>query len=243
MQPAALLWLSAALVGGLVAALVAVRPDLSDHRVQQAALAGAVVGVGWFVTFILREFGAVTARTRRRQDVELALRAEIFDYTEALDDGDPVAEADALRDVVLAAGDKRRAAYLPYFPRISPPVVFEAVRDDLPTVSSFAMDSIVQFYSMLSDITSFAEDLRSPEFQTLPAARRVVAYADYLEMRGTTVRIGLHAIDQLNLSLRRTSDPAYSAPDHMNPADAARMQTLRAEISSRSAVLAGQDIP
>ena len=241
MQPAGLLWLSAFLVAGLVGVLLAVQPDLSDRRVQQAALAGTVLAVGWFVTFLLRELGTINARSRRRKDVELALRAEIFDYTEALDDGDPVAEADALHQKVIDAGDGKKTAHIPYFPQISPPVVFQAVRDDLPTVSSAAIDSLVQFYSMLSDITSFAEDLRNPAFQRLAAARRVVAYTDYLEMRATAVRIGLDAIERLSATANPAPLTTWTAPDHLDAATIARMQALRTDLNSRSVGPGGQD--
>lgn len=170
--------------------------DLSDTRVQQAFIAGTFLAAGWVLTFILREISADIVREQDSIDVQEVYRAEIFDYSEALEDNNSAQIRKTLSAKIKAAGDGK-SKYQPFVPKISPPVIFHARAADITLLPEQCIDNVVQFYSMLSDVSTFAIDLMTPEFRQQAATSRAQAFEDYYEMRETCHRIACEALADL----------------------------------------------
>lgn len=197
-----LLTLCVLTIGALLFAIYQIDFDLADPRVQQGAIAATVVITGWLVAFVFREAGAIFDRAEQSRDLQTALRAEIFDYAEALTVDDPAAWRKQMRLDVLQAGSSGKTAFYPYFARISEPVIFDQLIKDVLLLPENTIDVVIQFYSTLSDLRLFIEELREEEFRKLNEERRLTAYLDLLSMQVTVVELGRMAVDQLDRSLR-----------------------------------------
>jgi len=206
MSRTALLIFCAVCLGVLLAFVAWVSPDFSEARLQQAVVAGAFLAAGWIVTFAFREAGILAERRQKRDDLMLALRAEIFDYSEMLRD-EFDSEITALEHAVATDPD-----YHPFFPMVSDPVIFQALSADAHMLPVRVIDDVIQFYSMLSDLALMVEDLRSDEAKQLPPARRLPMYLDYIEMRRAASELAEISVRALSLSNgmeidRGTDDP------------------------------------
>lgn len=169
--------------------------DLSDARVQQGAVAAALVVLGWFVTFALTEWREVRTRDQKSRDIQAAFKAELVDYSAALDDGDFDAVIEDL---------KRRAeaeAGTIFFPLVSDPVIFNSLTSEVALLPEGLIDDVIQFYSLLSDVQLFAKELRGQPFSTISREGKVSAYIDYLGMRAGAALIALEASVAISKSL------------------------------------------
>ena len=186
--------LLATLIGGF--ATVYLIADLTEVRVQQTIVAGVFLASGWVLTFLLRELSNELARKQSSIDAQEVFRAEIMDYSEALNDKRHDMSIAKVRDEIIAAGDGKNAIYK-FVPRISSPVVFEARATDITLLPEVAIDNVVQFYSILSDVTIFAEDLGRDEFKNWPAETRANALFDYFELRRSCYDVSCNALADL----------------------------------------------
>ncbi len=181
------------LIGPVLIVLVA--PGLTDD--MRGILIAALLAVAsWFVTFLFQQ----EELAADQGDLMIALRAEIWVYLLALRREGSAVHArmvDARIAEALAAGHD----YTHFIPIPGEPVVFEAVASRIDRLPTAPVDRIIQFYSLIADIRSFAADLRSDAFAALPLNRRRWAYAHYYDMRSTLEALATVAIHDINVAL------------------------------------------
>lgn len=209
--------------------------DRDDARIQQALIAGSFLAAGWLLTFFLRELSAHLAEVEKSEDLQETLRAEIFDYSYSLDDDLEAAVTEL--ELAVAAGEAAGTPYHPYFPRVSEPVIFNALVGDIYLLPAKVTDHVVQFYAQLSDIRLMVEDLQSEAYRGLNATRRLQGYRDYLDIRATGAELAQDAVDALNASLGALKEARLANPPTVTEADRQKMKELKQDLSSRSAGL------
>ena len=192
------LWACGLAISAILAALYVFTPDFSSERVQQAAVAGAIVVVGWIFTFATREVGVLLDYRRKSEDMQFVLRAEIYDYQNVLDDGS-IDEALAVLKRRYNANKKEGAEM--YFSRISAPVVFDAMAKEIYFLPEGVIDVVVQFYSSLSQVSLFSAEFREDQFKQLPEKSKYAAFEDYLRLRQEARELAELAVRSLNKSL------------------------------------------
>lgn len=199
-----------------VLALTFLNVDVDDIKIQQALLAGGLVATGWVVTFGLRELQRYLERRQKSVDLQHALRGEIFDYADMLDDGDPDQIIATLKPRILSGNEGEK----PFFPFISEPVVFDNLVGEIYFLPKSTIDDVVQFYSILSDVRLFAEDFRSEAFGKLSDEGTLNAYSDYIRLRGSAKELADKAVGQLNDSLGvKPQYPAADLPEYQSQKD------------------------
>lgn len=215
------------LVISLLAVLFQIDFDFSDKRVQQAAIAAAVVMSGWIVTFAFREGSQLIDRVQKSRDLQLAFRAEIEDYSETLDDGDQQEAIDRIRQR-LRENDKKPI----FFPLISEPIIFEKLASEVHILPEAVISYAIRFYSMLSDVRLFAEELRGEEFKALGTESKIDAFSDYIMMRATCCEFAHEALVEIDVSLgeKITDSDRFSHSLHQ----AERVTEIRAWLNSRT---------
>lgn len=177
-------------------ALSAFELKLDDTRIQQAAVAATLVVLGWFVTFALTEWREARSREQKSRDIQSAFNAELIDYSVSLDDGD--------HDMVIEALEKRvRAdASTVFFPLVSDPVIFNSLTSEVTFLPGAVIDDVIQFYSMLSDVQLFANELRSDAFANVTVGGKLDACRDYIAMRAEAALLALQATVAISESLK-----------------------------------------
>lgn len=208
-------------------------PRPLDPRIVQAVAAGALVGIGWSVTFLMQEYRRWRERGDVRVDIEMALRAEISD---AFADND----AEALRahgarmaERILSAGSRVGEAFHVFVPKPVNLTVFQALSERIHYLDSTVIDPVIWYYSQAADVIAFAEDLRSREYRALSAERRAKAYAHYVEMQIEAVRRRDVAITALTAALGDQDEVGLETARMERRAE--RMNELRAWLNSRAA--------
>lgn len=174
-----------------------------DVRVQQAFVAGCFLAAGWFVSFAFREIATLVDRYQRSLDIQIALRGEIFDYSEALSDDDPDATAEDVCKKVREGGDDATTAYHPFVPRVSSPIIFPGFVHEVPLLPEETIDTVVQFYSVLSDVIIMSEDLGSDRFHACKAIQREGALRDYMSIRKAALGLARESDEKLTASIAR----------------------------------------
>ncbi len=189
--------------------------DFEQTGVQQATIAGSVVAGGWIMTFLLRELSDSISRERKSRDLQKALAAEISDYAATLHVDDPRYWKTSVEQDVMKGGYTLEDAFFPYFARISEPVIFNRIADDVSLLPENVIDSVIQFYSTLSDLRLFIEDVNSEDFRRLERSRRVVGYKDLTDLLTTTEEIANDAV--LNLTRSLDGIPAWMVDGNGKP--------------------------
>lgn len=159
-----------------------------------------LVVLGWLVTFFLQEYRRARERAERETDLKLALRAEIWDFHQAFINAGTVVYGAGLVQKIHDGADGD-AAFFPFIPQEKNPIIFSVLASRIDHLPAQTVEEVVQFYSQLSDLASFAQDLRSDKLASLPATRRAAAYGDYIEMKVAANRLALNALEKLNISL------------------------------------------
>jgi hypothetical protein len=197
------LWVATGAIPLMAAVLAA--PNLADE--VQALLVPAILGVaGWLATYLQQ----LDERDQDQLDLMQALRAEIVITLHSLQERDPAAFAKRL-DVAVAAALDAGTPYQAFLPLPGPQVVFAAVSDRIERLPSEVVERCIRFYSLAADVRSFAEDMRSAEFQALDLARRRPAYQNYFEMLTTLYRFAAQAVYEINKAMR-IADPGHGLP-------------------------------
>ena len=187
-----------AIIGGLILVILRIDFDLTDAKVQQGAIAAAVVATGWLVTFAFREVSTLIERHQQSRDILIALSAEVHDYAEGISLDNPAKWIEMVTKDVTEGGNEPETAFYPFISQISEPVIFNKLADQIHLLPEEPIDTTIQFYSILSDLRLFVEDLRSEEFRKLSAERRLLGYIDLIDMRITTVEIANEALRLMN---------------------------------------------
>lgn len=185
----------------------------NDAKVQQALIAGGFLSAGWIVTLLGREIGLLVDRRENSVDLQLALRAEIYDYSIMLDDTDADTtvqdNVDYIRKRVLDAEDGK----LPFIHSVSEAVIFKNLAEKMPILPPAVIDGVVQFYSVLSDVRLMVDDIRRDDFGKLDDKYQADAFERYLRLRATAVALANNALNCLNESLGVTDDPLPVGPE------------------------------
>ena len=194
-----LLWGTGGGVAGLVAfAFWAIPLDLSNERVQQAAIAGIVIAAGWFMGFLLREVGQHMGRIERLRDVHRALYAEIQHNLDNLGSpGDLIVYRDEML-ARMAEGD----GFVPFIPRERNDMVFRAILPEIQLLPQVSIDPIVGYYSQLAALETLIEDMRGESFKTMAPSRRAAIYTDYIALKTQAVAYGRHALTMIDAFAR-----------------------------------------
>lgn len=235
MERGILLFFSVCVVVGVLLALTRLPLDFENIRVQQAIIAGTVVSLGWLMTFVFREGSELIERTQRGRDLQKALRAEIEDYFEALDDGNNDETINSLRARFELA--KTDTAAFPFFPLVSEPVIFNTLSKDVHILPEMVINNTIRFYSMLTDVRLFAEDFRTDNFERLSAERKLLAFEDYIEMRASCCLFAYEAMEKLDTSLNEVVTDADLSAEKMRQAE--RAAAVKSWINNPVADLGG----
>ncbi|MFV0475260.1 MAG: hypothetical protein ACK5MQ_13785 [Pikeienuella sp.] len=223
---------SAALVGFALWIVMAL-PRPLDARVAQAVVAGALVGVGWAVTFLMQEYRRWRERRDGRLDLQLALRAEISDAFAENDEETLIAHGEEMAARILRAGDEKGEVFHVFVPKPVNLTVFNALSDRIHLLDALMVDSVIWFYSQAADVQAFAEDLRSRDYRQLPATRRAQAYGHYVDMQIEALKRKTTAISALTEAIGDEDEIAMN--DARLKRRAERKAELRAWLNSRVA--------
>lgn len=179
------------------------RPYFSGEQIKADTLKiivpALLVVIGWLVTFWLQEYRHDRERAEKSTDLQLAFRAEIWDYNQSFIYADTKEYGRVLAEKIRTAGSN--TPYHPFVPQEKKMVVFSSLVSSIDRLSPSTVAAVVQFYSQISDITAFAEDLRDERMAALPADRRAKAYEDYIDMKVTANKLATRALEKLNISL------------------------------------------
>ncbi len=171
-----------------------------ETEVLKILVPALLVVLGWLVTFVLQEYRRMRERAERETDLKLALRAEIWDFRQTFENANTVAYGAKMVDKINQGGDGADAFHL-FVPQEKNPIIFSVLVARIDNLSGAVVEAVVQFYSQLADLSSFAQDLRSDKLSKLPAARRAAAYGDYIEMKITAYNLAVLAHEKLDKSL------------------------------------------
>lgn len=194
--------------GGLVW-YIAFRLEVpADAGLEKGSLVIAIgVAVGWFSTWLAREYGRDLARRDVARDTMLVLRAEIFAAVSTLDDTDWTASSADIQRRIREGGELAATRFMPVTLRESPPILFEAIAPNFPNLPDEAVRVVAEFYTALTDLSVLAEDLRMPDFIENPVRVRVAAHKRITNARLVALQRGLNALYVLN-DLLGDLDPA-----------------------------------
>ncbi|MGH1367591.1 MAG: hypothetical protein ACRBCL_03170 [Maritimibacter sp.] len=164
-------------------------PDL-DERIWAALIAGGVIAGGWLTTAIFAQLDRAQDKAERLRDTHKALFAEIRHTLEALYGG---GEAEEIVSDILARMEDD-PEFAPFVPREHHDRVYLDILNGINVLPRQTIDPIVAYYSLISGMQSFAEDMRGPRFQRLEQPRRIAMYRDYALMRVRAYELGTYAL-------------------------------------------------
>lgn len=158
--------------------------------IWQALIAGLVISAGWLTTAIFGGLGRERTKAERLRDYHKALYAEIGNTLEILwGQGHAEAEAEGILQRMRADED-----FVPFVPREHHDFVYDALLANIEVLPRVTIDVVVAYYSRIKGIAALAEDMRGEAFKSLPQARRIMVYSDFIEMRRQAFLLGQHAL-------------------------------------------------
>jgi hypothetical protein len=196
-----------------------------DSRIWQALIAGGVVALGWLVNGARERADARRLREERLRDAHKALFAEIRDVCASLwSEGRGEAEAEALVARMRADPD-----FVPFIPRETHGLVFEAMLHEIDVLPRQTIDAIVAFYSLVRSIGALAEDMRGARYARLDPERRIAILEDYGEMRRRAFAYGQGALTLIAAYSEGGATAAEAEAVRLNSPDEARSGPARRE--------------
>ena len=187
-----------ALAGTLIWALI-FYSGLPKDLLPAVTTAGAIA-IGWIVTFGFREYEQARIRDQQRRDVLTALRSEVFTAFQTLDATDWRSDS-AIVQGLIAAGGNGPGAYAPFTASESPPIVFQALAEDISVLHESEIGAILRFYAALTDLSTLVGDCRDPGFAALSADRRIRVHQRLTDTRLAALHWALQALYRINVSL------------------------------------------
>lgn len=157
-------------------------------------IVGAFIGI--LLTNVLRVYFDWRNRRERVRDIQTALQAEIRSHREALEEYEDAEFSNAIVNRLLTEG-----AYAPLITRKGDAQIFGAVVGDVHILPGNVIDPVVVYYRQWRSLGAFVEDLRSETFAALPAARKVEAFRDYLDMGSYAIDLADNALAAIAGSL------------------------------------------
>lgn len=210
-----------------LAVVDALFPNL-DERIWAALIAGGVIAGGWLTTAIFAQLDRAQDKAERLRDTHKALFAEIRHTLEALYAG---GEAEEIVSDILERMESD-PEFAPFVPREHHDRVYLDILSGIDVLPRQTIDPIVAYYSLVSGMQSFAEDMRGARFQELEQPRRIAMYRDYGAMRVRAYELGTYALkliekyseseaaaDAFIKASQTRGVPAISTPDagHRDP--------------------------
>lgn len=160
-----------------------------DARIWQAAIAGVIIGLGWFVNGWLNRREAHALRQEKLRDMHRAIYAEIGNYLANLWDEDRLdGYAEAMRARMAADPE-----FIPLIPREHNSTVFDTLLPDIYVLPRQTIDPIVAYYSQINSIGTLIDDMRGEAFKRMDQNRRMAMYTDYIAMKKQALAFGRYA--------------------------------------------------
>ncbi|MEL6549204.1 MAG: hypothetical protein AAFQ54_03055 [Pseudomonadota bacterium] len=197
-----------ALAGGLVW-FIAFRLEMPQETglTKGSLVIGIGVAVGWFSTWLAREYGRDLERRDVARDTMLVLRAEVFAAVSTLDDTDWKASSTDVQRRIREGGEVSETRFMPVTLRESPPILFEAIAPNFASLPDGAVRMVAEFYAAVTDLSVLAEDLRAPGLIQNTVRVRVAAHERITNARLVALQRGINALYVLN-DLLGDLDPA-----------------------------------
>lgn len=168
----------------------------ADGRMLQALVAGIVIATGWLTTSIFSELEQKRARSEQLRDYHKAIYAEI---RTTLDGLFMEGQADGFARQLV---ERMRAdpGFIPFIPLETHDRLFGALVDKIEVLPRQTIDSITAYYSLITSMTSLAQDMRSPAFasETMSQERRIAVYEDYVSLRVRALSMGEATLKVIN---------------------------------------------
>jgi len=166
----------------------------SDVRLWQGLLAGLVVVLGWLSTFLFQEERVAQDRRAKEIDLLLALHAEIGNYLAKFQEDN---YAEKLKEFEALKSNRKKLP-LHFIPTQADMVVFPAMLGQMTVVNDVALHWVVQFYTQVTDISAFSNDLRQETFATANTRRfKVEKLINLVEMQQTAITLGRIALEAI----------------------------------------------
>ncbi|WP_340108831.1 hypothetical protein [Pikeienuella sp. HZG-20] len=239
-----LIVLVSAALAGFALWTIGEAPRPLDPRILQAAAAGALVGVGWGVTFLAQEYQRWRERETIRIETQMALRAEISDFAATVAYADLKTHGAEMDAAILGGDDEGKGAFHVFVPRAKNKMIFDMLGDKVRHVGPASVDHVIWFYSQIADVEAFAEDLNSAAYRRLPADRRAKAYRHYIQMTAEAKRRADLAIAALTAALGDGAESETNDEKTLERAKldrrAERKAELRAWLNSRAEAPGGR---
>lgn len=189
-----------------------------ETPVLQALIAGLVIAAGWLTTAIFAELERVRSKEEKTRDYHKALFAEIQHTLDAFY-ADGRADADT-GDIIrrMRADD----SFVPFIPKEHHDRIYLALVDGIDVLPRQTIDAVVAYYSVISALQAFAEDMRGQGFRRSDQPRRIAMYEDYAAMRSRAFYMGEQALTLIKLFSEQGAGAAQAAAEAFSNRDAAR---------------------
>ncbi len=164
-----------------------------------AVISSIATAIGWFITIQRDKRKDAEQRTERVEDVQRALRAEIRSNHARLASIDFDHYAKTVAAKIRASSS--RTPYTPFVPRDSHALIYTAIAKDISILPANVIDPVVLYYTQVTTIALFVDDLRSDRFQGLDKDRKIQMYKDYIDLNIYAQKLAKRAMDAINASL------------------------------------------
>lgn len=191
---------------GVMLLWIALERGQASPTLLPAALAGAVVALGWLVTFILRQYETLEDRDQTRRDTLLALRQEVFTVLETLEKTNWAENAKTVQ-AKIANPPGGKTAFFSFSSTETRPIIFETVAQNLRFMDEVTVGAVVRFYAEFNALRGLIDDTKRQDFRELDAQRRELFHVHLTTQRRNTIFFALRAIYRINVVLGR-DDPA-----------------------------------
>ncbi|SEW24157.1 hypothetical protein SAMN04488515_1789 [Cognatiyoonia koreensis] len=160
---------------GILAVLGA---DVLDIRIKQALIAAIAIAAGWLAPFLLQEYRRADERDERIRDMHRAIYADVGSFLENFYSSDDLERyLDTIKSELEKDGN-----YIPFIPVPRRSLMYQSLTGQVHILPRVTIDLIVLFYAQVDNVADFVENMNSDAFRRVPAARRALAYADYVAM-------------------------------------------------------------
>lgn len=181
-----------------------------------AIVSGLVSVLGWFATFYMGLRRDRMLRDEKVHDFQIALYAEVSSDVLAISLSD--------RKRYLAEAQRRyrqEPGYSVVVPRLARNAVYDTLLREIQILPSEVIQPLIDYQRQREAVEQFVEDLRDQTFRSLPAARQLLMYSDYLDMLGLLEDLARDAMaalaDSLNIPVEdRPNLPSASAADEVS---------------------------
>lgn len=164
--------------------------------------AAFIAAIAWLFKTLATSLAWHYRRSLREYELAIAVQAEIKNNIVSEKIYADKESSEKYKDKMLLYKEKN-IAFLPYVTLYKEDMVIDSIKNELSSLPSKPLPSIVRYYNNSNGLTAQLEDFRSDFFKNIGASRQIAVWADVQKLAEETVKSGNMAVSEIQYYIEK----------------------------------------